>query len=72
MLLSFLRLLKNIEYNCQSIRSFKRELGIDDLGGKLNPKGYNKLHPEEIEKVQKYMENPENDRWKEYSLESEL
>ena len=60
------------EYNCQTIESLEDELGMRSLRAKLNPKGRSKLHPEEIEKVQKYMQNPENDRWKEYSLESEL
>ena len=52
--------------------SLEDELGMNSLRSKINPKKLSIFHPEEIEKVQKYMENPENDRWKEYSLESEL
>ena len=60
------------EYNCQSIRSLGEALGMKSLNMKFNPKSESKLHPEEIDLITKYMENPENDRWKEYSLESEL
>ena len=60
------------KYNCQSMGSLEEELGMKDLRHKLNPKGTSKLHPEEIDLITKYMQNPENDRWKEYSLESEL
>jgi len=60
------------EYNCQTIKSVGDGLGIKKLSDKLNPKGHNKLYPEELDLIEKYMNNTENDRWKEYSLESEL
>ena len=60
------------KYNWQSMSSLEDELGIGALRHKLNPKGTSKLHPEEIDLIIKYMQNSENDRWKEYSLESEL
>ena len=60
------------KYNCQSVSSLEDELGMKKLSDKLNPKSESKLHPEEIDLITKYMQNSENDRWKEYSLESEL
>ena len=60
------------KYNCQSLVSLGDELGIKSLASKLNLKTTEKFHPEEIEKVHKYMQNPANDRWIEYSLESKL
>ena len=61
------------KYNCQSLVSLGDELGIKSLASKLNLKKTEyKFHPEEIEKVHKYMQNPANDRWIEYSLESKL
>jgi len=72
------------KYNCQTIKLVGDELGMKKLSDKLNSKAMKKLsdklnskatrklHPEDIDLITKYMQNPENDRWKEYSLESEL
>jgi hypothetical protein len=60
------------KYNCQPRDSLGDELGIKRLNDKLNLTSSGIFHPEEIDLITKYMQNPENDRWKEYSLESEL